>query len=132
MNKYPNVAVKILFRYKDRVLMLKHKNGARDFPGGRIEWGESILEALKRELKEELNLVLEKDPELFDAWNYISKNKKRHSVFIYYIYLSDKKPQLISAEGARVLWLRKKDMRDIINDPEFVEKLFFYNKKEYI
>ena len=37
MNKRPNVSIKILLRHKDKVLMLRHKNGAHDFPGGRME-----------------------------------------------------------------------------------------------
>jgi len=86
MKKYPNVAVKIIFRYKNKIMLLKHKNGAFGFPGGRMKWGESILGALNRELKEELNYTLQKEPELFDVWNYISKNHKRHtSLLIIFI-----------------------------------------------
>ena len=104
--------------------MLRRKNGANDFPGGRMEWKESMLGALKRELIEELNYSLDKEPKLFDVWNYISKNKQRHSVFIYYIYRLDKKPRLISQENAEILWLTKKDLLSIIKNQEFVNKVF--------
>jgi hypothetical protein len=39
MKKYPNVSVKIIFKYKNQILMLRHQNGAFDFPGGRMKWG---------------------------------------------------------------------------------------------
>ena len=58
MKKYPNVTLKIIFRYRGKVLMFRHPSGAFDFPGGRMEWGESIFGTLKRELKEELNYNL--------------------------------------------------------------------------
>ena len=108
MKKYPNVAVKIIFKYKDRLVLLLHKNGAYSFPGGRMKYGESLFKALNRELKEELNFTLEKMPKLFDVWDYIAKNKRRHSVFIYYIYHLDKKPKFSSPEGHKILWLTKK------------------------
>ena len=67
MKKYPNVALKIIFKYKDKILMLKHKNGVFSIPGGRMEWKESIFGALNRELKEELNYSLKTEPELLDV-----------------------------------------------------------------
>jgi len=75
MKKYPNVSLKLLMRYKNKVLILKEKNGAFSFPDGRIKWGESLLDALNRELKEEIGYSLEKLPEVFGVWNYISKNR---------------------------------------------------------
>lgn len=126
MKKYPNVAVVVIFRYKDKILMLKHKNGALKFPGGKIEWGESILGALYRELKEELNYSLKKEPELFSVFNYISKDKKRHTVFIDYIYPLAKKPKFSSPEKLEILWLTKKELisKNITKDKKFLDKIF--------
>ena len=130
MKKYPNVAVKIIFRYKNKVLILEHKNGVFSFPGGRMKWGESIPGALNRELKEELNYSLENEPELLDVWNYISKNRLRHSVMINFIQQLVKKPKLSSPEKLKILWLTKKDIlsRNIIKNKEFVDKIFNYKK----
>ena len=128
MKKYPNVTVKVIFRYKNRILILKQKDGVFSFPGGRMKWEESILGALNRELKEELNYSLKKEPKLFDVWNYISKNKRRHSVFINFIQKLTKKPKLSSPEKAKLLWLTKKEMvvKNIINDEKFLDKIFRY------
>jgi len=126
MKKYPNVTIKILFRYKNKVLILKHQDGVIDFPGGRMEWRESILGALNRELKEELNYSLKREPKLFDVWNYISKNKKRHSVMIHFIYHFGKKPKFSSPEKLKILWLTKKDIisMNIIKEKKFLDKIF--------
>jgi len=126
MKKYPNVAVAIILRHKDKMLILRHKNGVFSFPGGRMEWGESILEALYRELKEELNYSLKKEPELFSVFNYISKDKKRHTVFIDYIYPLAKKLKLSSPEKLEILWLTKKELisKNIIKDEKFLDKIF--------
>ena len=126
MKKYPNISVKIIFKYKNQILMLRHKNGAFDFPGGRMKWGEPILGALYRELKEELNYSLKKEPELFSVFNYISKDKKRHTVFIDYIYPLNKKPKLSSPEKLEILWLTEKELisKNIIKDEKFLDKIF--------
>lgn len=128
MKKYPNVTIKIVLRCGNRILILKHKNGVYDFPGGRIEFYESLLGALQRELKEELDLVLPGEPQLFHVWNYISKNKRRHSVMIYYIYSINKIPRIVSPEKLQILWLLEKQMMEIIRDYEFVKKLYHWKK----
>jgi len=126
MKKYPIVAVAIILRHKDKMLILRHKNGAMKFPGGKMEWGESILRALYRELKGELNYSLKKEPELFSVFNYISKDKKRHTVFIDYIYPLAKKPKLTSPEKLEILWLTEKELisKNIIKDEKFLDKIF--------
>jgi len=130
MKKYPNVTLKVIFRYKDRILILKHPNGVFSFPGGRMEWGESIFGALNRELKEELNYSLKKEPELFDIWNYISKNSRRHSVMINFIHQFNKKPKLSSPEKLQILWLTKNDIfsKNIIKEKAFIDKIFNWKK----
>ena len=84
MSQYPSVAQKLILRFQDKILVLKHPNGVISFPGGKIEFGESLFGALNRELKEELDFSLGSMPKLFDVWNYISSDKTTHSVFIYY------------------------------------------------
>jgi len=133
MKKYPNVAVVVILRCKDRILILKHKSGKFSFPGGRMEWGESILGALYRELKEEINYSLKKEPKLFSVFNYISKDKKRHTVFINYIYPLDKKPELSSPEKLEILWLTKKELisKNITKDMKFLDKVFKYKRLKF-
>ncbi len=130
MKKHPIVAVAIILKYRDRILILKHKSGALKFPGGKMEWGESILGALHRELKEEINYSLKKEPELFSVFNYISKDKKDHAVFIDFIYPLTKKPKLSSPEKLKILWLTKEEIiaNNITKDSKFLNEIFRWRK----
>jgi len=126
MEKYPSVTVKMLFKYADQILILKDRAGGVTFPGGKMKWQESILGALRRELKEELDYSLVGEPKLFDVWNYISQDGQKHLVMIYYIQQLDEKPKLISLEGSEMLWLTKEDFikMNIIKDKKFVDRMF--------
>lgn len=91
-----------------------------------MKFGETILGALKRELKEELGHSLVKEPRFLDVYNYISKNKKRHSVFLNYTLKLEEKPELIDKERAKNLWLTKQEFisKKIIKEREFLDKIF--------
>ena len=121
-----DVTVKNIFRLKNKALIMRHRNGIFDFPGGRIEFGESPLEILKRELKEELNYSLKRKPKFFNVWNYLSKNRRRHSIFLTYILQLSRKPKMRSSEKTDLLWLTKKEFlnRRVIKNKKFVQAIF--------
>ena len=60
-----HIAVGVIFNQeKDKVLIAKrldnvHQGGLWEFPGGKCQDGEDVVMALKRELFEELNLVID-------------------------------------------------------------------------
>ena len=125
MTKYPNVTVKLILRCRGEIFMLQHrKNGAYDFPGGRMEWGESIEGTLRRELQEELGYALPDMPQLFDVWNYVANDGSRHSVQLQYLLDIPEKPIFTIAEEAAGLWLDKAFFRERWQEPAKVNRLF--------
>ncbi|MBT7312638.1 MAG: 8-oxo-dGTP diphosphatase MutT [Halieaceae bacterium] len=63
MLKVVTVAVGILIDPQGRVLITRrapqtHQGGLWEFPGGKVEPGETIVDALARELKEELGVTV--------------------------------------------------------------------------
>lgn len=50
--------VKALIVNGDQMIVLYEHNGKPDLPGGRVEWGETYTQALRREIHEETNLTV--------------------------------------------------------------------------
>ena len=78
--------VKALIVHEGKILMVHervYRNGnpveISDFPGGGIEFGESLQEALKREVKEEVSLDISIDS-VVGAWDFVL-GEKDHDYF---------------------------------------------------
>jgi 8-oxo-dGTP diphosphatase len=64
MRPEPRVRVSAILRWHGRVLLCRHEKGGREnwlLPGGGVRGGESLTEALQRELNEEIGVVGERD-----------------------------------------------------------------------
>lgn len=59
---------------KDGRVLLRYKNGEPRVTGGRFEEGEDMVEALKREVREEINCVIDK----CDYLGYIEVEKREY------------------------------------------------------
>lgn len=70
----------------NKILMVRHKKGDKKYwllPGGRIEYGETIIETLKRELIEETGLKIDVGDLMFIS-EAIPKDNHRHIVNIFF------------------------------------------------
>ncbi|MDY7018791.1 MAG: NUDIX domain-containing protein [Chloroflexota bacterium] len=79
---------------KDRILIVRHKKERGGYwqgkwicPGGKLEYGEEIIEGIRREVKEETNLEIELITPLvsFDRIVKIHKKTTLHVIYIDYI-----------------------------------------------
>ncbi len=64
MNRMIDVAAAVIVDENDRIFVARKKKGLPlegywEFPGGKIEPGETVEEAIERELLEEMNLAVE-------------------------------------------------------------------------
>ena len=57
-----NIRVGVIFKYHEKVLIeiRKDRIGNSVIPGGRVKINESSIDALMREIKEEMGLILDK------------------------------------------------------------------------
>lgn len=119
---------------QDKVLLMWRHNHGREyyiFPGGRVEKGETVEEAVRRELKEETSIEVEVENLLYHL--RYSKNGQAHSDQYFYLcrYISGRpklgdfnekkrmeggkdlyKPMWISLEGLGGMTVYPAEIRD--------------------
>ncbi len=80
----------VIFNKQGEFLLLKRGKASKNeiglwgFPGGAVEFGETIAETIKREVKEEL-LINIKPLKLLTPINHIIKKEKQHWIAVPYI-----------------------------------------------
>lgn len=95
MKKYENqfeVCIRAIIRSNGKILVCKNKKkGYYFFPGGHLEFGENIKEALVREIKEELNAIVKKSLFIGVIDNiFIEDRQKHHEINLVFEVKLDK------------------------------------------
>ena len=89
----------LLINSHDEIL-IGYGNKTYQFPGGHLENNESLVQGLKREIKEETGIVLDNDnykPFIKITYynkNYRNTNKNRENIIYYYEIRTDKEPDI--------------------------------------
>ena len=128
-NKF-NFRVAVLIEHKDRVL-LETAGEFWNMIGGRVHFGDSTLEAAKRELKEELNadfadLKLINVSENFFSW---MGSNQQELLFVYRAVVDDsyaftKEEEVKCADADKIFkWHNKKDVENLVCRPEIIKEL---------
>jgi 8-oxo-dGTP diphosphatase len=101
-----------------RALTKKFLPGIFELPGGHIDFGEDIIEGLKREIMEEFGMpVSVGDP--FYVFTYTNEIKGSHSIeVIYFATFSDNATNIkINPEDhSEFIWLEEKDIDSTLSD----------------
>ena len=81
----PTTSVHIVAFFGERVLVVRDRRGLFGFPGGRLEHGETVEQALNREVYEEARAYLKPDSDLFAMMKieYPVRLPNRHYVHDY-------------------------------------------------
>jgi len=108
--------------------------GVYEIPGGHIDYGEDIVEGLKREIMEEFEMNIQVgDP--FAAFAYVNEVKGSHSAeIIYFATFTDPIEQIKThpEDHSEYIWLAEEDIESVYSnqkggdDPEMqtVRKAF--------
>lgn len=104
------IRVAVILIKNGKVLLVQHKKGGKKywvFPGGGLNYAESLEACARREIKEEINLNISTDKLVFVAES-ISKDSSRHILNLFYT--------------GRILSGRLKLAKDFrLNDVRFIE-----------
>ena len=107
------VVVGILIDGVGRVLVTRrapdaHQGGLWEFPGGKVESDENLLEALARELREELGVLVETTEELMVLEH--DYGDKRVRLDVHCVTRWSGEP--LGLEGQPLAWQRPEQLRD--------------------
>ena len=86
-NDRPRIRVAGIVIQENSILLIQHIKNEKKYwlvPGGGVDWGESLEDALIREYKEETNLDIEVKEFLFFS-EAISPDKNKHVINLYFL-----------------------------------------------
>ncbi len=96
---------------KNQLLLLKSHKWSNLYvvPGGHIELGETIDQALEREVKEETNLNIDiKTKKFICLWEFINEDeylKKKHMIFLNYLVKATSDQIKLNDEAEEFIWI---------------------------
>lgn len=117
---------------KDNKFLAMHNNGVKEdlweLPGGRMEFGETAEETLKREIMEETGLIV-KPIKLLDTWNLILREDYQIAGIIYLCELEEGEVKL-SEEHDAFRWINAGEESLNLMYPTFRSRMINWNWDE--
>ena len=101
----------MLQRADGRVLVQNRRDpdwGGLTFPGGHIEPGESLVDSVIREMREETGLTV-RNPRLIGSKSWMQKDGGRYLVLLYVAH--EYEGELHNSEEGDVRWMTLEEMR---------------------
>lgn len=141
MKKIYPVVVAAIMDDQNRFLLTKRKSPKNEwnkwqFPGGELEFGELIEEALKREIKEELGVEIEVEKFIPKIFEIRRKEDNFHGLFFVYLsHLKNPISQIVlDDEASEYGWFsidQIKELDGLVGLKEITEEIkdFLFNTK---
>ena len=107
--KRTEVAVGILIRADGALLFSTRPPGKAyagywEFPGGKIEVGESVAQALQRELTEELGITISLAPGAAQVWKVTEHDYAHAKVRLHWVKVTSWTGEFEMREGQQMAW----------------------------
>jgi 8-oxo-dGTP diphosphatase len=107
-----HVAVGVVINSQQQILIAKrpdtaHQGGLWEFPGGKIEKGEKVIDALFRELQEEVNLRVTNAEFLMDICHDYGDKQVLLDVWLCKDFVGD----AVGNENQEIKWIRFEELR---------------------
>lgn len=86
MNQIQQISTKAIIRKEGKILLIKDPKGLWEFPGGRINFGETPPQTLRREVKEELGLTISDISAIIDVQTFCTSKvdtEKQHLLLFF-------------------------------------------------
>ncbi len=117
----PRIRVSAILRWQDRMLLCRHEKGEKHYwllPGGGVNSGESLVDALHRELSEELgiaeNLPVEGPVAIVDSIAPVRSFAAKHVVHIIFAGdLTGRSLETVTSSDAAVRGHRLFEVEDL-------------------
>ncbi len=108
-----HIVVAVIYNKNNQILIAqrakgKHQAGKWEFPGGKVEQGESAQQALKRELDEELGIEILNAKTLVQ----IRHHYKELSVFLDAYTVKDWQGEAYGKEGQIIRWIDQNTLQN--------------------
>jgi len=124
--KVLQVAVGVIVNQNKQVLIARrashqHQGNRWEFPGGKVEKGETSLDAISRELREELGINIHDASLIIEITHQYNDKKVNLAVFQVDKWQGDP----IGAEGQPIRWIKLTEL-DQFQFPEANEEILDY------
>ena len=125
-------AAGVVTNSKDEVLMVKTHNSGWVFPGGQVEVGENVIDAVKREIMEEAGIEVEVGEVFciasntckYPGWNGVKEIPTK--IMLDFICKETGGTPRPSEENSETMYVAKEKVLDMITAPASIERYKAY------